>query len=338
MKKVIFVVLFSALSLAAQNTASISGTVTDASGAAVANAAVTVTNIGNSMKRETVSNNEGQYVFELLPVGEYRLEAGAAGFKKFIRSGIVLNIDQSARIDAPLTVGAVTENVTVQGGAPLVNTENATLGRVTENQEIVDLPIVDRNVYSLLTLTAGVENSANGFTLGYPEQRTNINGGADGGAGSVNYYLDGGANMDGLRNTGAIMPNPDAIQEFKLLTNSYSSEYGHSAGGVIIAVTKSGTNALHGSLFEFLRNDKMSAYPWNFSGPKPALHRNEFGAHPGRPHQEGQVVFLRQLRRAALHPTAKPQRLAAHRARASRQLLGLLNHPQGPAHRKGLSE
>src|ERR1035438_8746982 len=194
MKKLLFVILTTALSLAAQNTASISGTVTDASGAAVAGATVTATNIGNSAKREAPYTTRVQSIFELLPVGEYRVEVNATGFKKFIRTGVVLNIDQSARIDAPLTIGAVTEEITVEGGAPLVNTENAVIGRVTENKEIIDLPILDRNVYNLVTLTAGVDNNATSFTLGYPQQNININGGVDGGAGSVNYYLDGGTN------------------------------------------------------------------------------------------------------------------------------------------------
>jgi len=291
MKKVIFVILLAALCLTAQNTANISGTVTDASGAAVAGATVTATNIGNSAKRETKSNPSGQYVFELLPVGEYRIEVNATGFKKFIQTGVVLNIDQSARIDVPLSIGAVTEEITVEGGAPLVNTENAVIGRVTENKEIIDLPILDRNVYNLVSLTAGVDNNATSFTLGYPQQNININGGVDGGAGSVNYYLDGGTNMDGLRNTGAIMPNPDAVQEFKLLTNSYSAEYGHFAGGVVIVATKSGTNQLHGSLFEFLRNDKMAADNWGVFTKAP-LHRNEFGATLGGPIKKDKLFFF----------------------------------------------
>ncbi len=291
MRKAIFAILAATLLLAAQNTANISGTVTDASGAAVASAVVTLTNTTTSAKRETKTNNTGQYVFELMPVGEYSIEVTAPGFKKFVRNGIVLNIDQAARIDAPLVVGAVTEQVTVEAGVPLVNTENAAIGRVTENKEIIDLPILDRNVYNLVTLTPGVDNNQTSFTLGYPQQNININGGVDGGAGSVNYYLDGGTNMDGLRNTGAIMPNPDAVQEFKLLTNSYSAEYGHFAGGVVIVATKSGGNQLHGSLFEFLRNDKMAADPWGVF-TKPPLHRNEFGATIGGPLKKDKLFYF----------------------------------------------
>src|SRR5258708_26254453 len=110
-----------------------------------------------------------------------------------------------------------------------------------------------------------------------------INGGADGGAGSVNYYLDGGTNMTGLRNTGNIPPNPDAVQEFRVITNSYSAEYGRFAGGVINILTKSGTNQLHGSLFEFLRNDKLNANSWGSALAKPPYHPNQFGGAIGGP-------------------------------------------------------
>ena len=136
-----------------------------------------------------------------------------------------------------------------------------------ENSEITTLPIVGRNVYTLLNLTPGVESTANSIVLGYPEQRTMINGGVDGGAGSVNYYLDGGTNMTGLRNTGNIAPNPDAVEEFRVVTNSYSAEYGRFAGGVINIITRSGGNDFHGSLFEFFRNNDLNAYTWGARSP-----------------------------------------------------------------------
>jgi outer membrane receptor protein involved in Fe transport len=291
-KQVWIVLLLATTTLFAQNAATVTGTVKDASGATVPKAQVTATNVGTSLSRSAVANDEGEYVLEFLPVGEYRVEVNMPGFKKFVRSGLVLEVNQTARVDVTLQVGAVTETLTVVEAAPLVNTENAALGRVTENKEITELPIVDRNVYGLLTLTAGVENNVNNtFTLGFPEQRTNINGGSDGGAGSVSYYLDGGSNMNGLRNTGAIAPNPDAVQEFKLITNSYSAEYGHFSGGVVTILTKSGTNALHGSLFEFLRNDKMAAKGWNLATKAP-LHRNQFGGTLGGPVKKDKLFFF----------------------------------------------
>src|SRR5258705_3519258 len=161
-------------------------------------------------------------------------------------------------------LGGVAETVNVEAEAPAVNTSTSDVSKTIDAAAIQSLPLVDRNVSSLLDLTPGVQSNNNGIAsassgtnsliLGFPEQRTLINGGTDGGTGSVNYYLDGGINMTGLRNTGNILPNPDAIQEFRVQTNSYNAEYGRFASGVINVLTKSGTNEYHGSAFEFLRH------------------------------------------------------------------------------------
>ena len=272
-------------------TTTIYGTVTDRSGAMVPNAQVVATNTGTNLARTVVTNSDGQYILEFLPVGSYQVEVSAAGFKKFRRSGIVLEVNQSARVDAALEVGGVNETVTVTAEAPMVNTNNPSIGRTVNNAEITNLPIVNRTVYTLLSLTPGVESSQNSIVFGYPEQRTMINGGVDGGAGSVNYYLDGGNNMTGLRNTGNIAPNPDAVQEFRVVTNSYSAEYGRFAGGVVDVITKSGTNEYHGSLFEFLRNDKMNANTWGALS-KPPLRRNQFGGSFGGPVRKDRTFFF----------------------------------------------
>ena len=192
-------------------TTTIRGTIADSSGAVVPNAHITVTNLETGVTRSTDTNAAGEYLIEFLPVGNYRVDVEAEGFKKFERTGIVLDVNQIARVDAVLDLGAASETVSVTGDAPMVNTENASIGRTVDNNEIIGLPIVNRNVYTLLTLTPGVESAQNSIVLGYPEQRTLIHGGADGGSGSVAYYLDGGNNMTGLRNTGNITPNPDAI-------------------------------------------------------------------------------------------------------------------------------
>ncbi len=257
MQKRIFrlaIYVFAALALQAQiTTTTISGTVSDASGGAIPNAQVTVSNIGTGATHTVTTNVEGTYRIDLLPVGKYEVEVSATGFKKSKQTGIELEVSRTARLDAVLSVGTVNEEVTITADAPLVNTSNAQIGRTTGNAEINNLPIVGRNVYTLLSLTPGVDSNANSIVLGYPEQRTMINGGVDGGAGSVNYFLDGGTNMTGLRNTGNIAPNPDAVEEFRVITNSYSAEFGRFASGVVNIITKSGTNTFHGSLFEFLR-------------------------------------------------------------------------------------
>jgi len=317
MRTTFVAMLLAAPFLSAQTTTTMFGTVTDRSGAVVPAAQVTVTQVATNLSRTTQTNAMGEYRIEFLPIGEYRAAITAQGFKKFDQTGIVLEISVVARVDATLDVGSASEVVEVASDAPLVNTDNAQLGRTVANAEIIGLPLVNRNVYTLLALTPGVQSSANSIVLGYPEQRTMIHGGVDGGAGSVSYYLDGGNNMTGLRNTGNINPNPDAIEEFRIITNSYSAEYGKMSGGVINVVTKSGTNQLHGSLFEFLRNDKLNANVWAPGGTltKAPLHRNQFGGTAGGPIKHDKTFFfatysgLRQVTSTLLNTAVVPTAL-----------------------------
>jgi hypothetical protein len=298
-------------------TTTIHGTVTDQSGAVVAGARVTVLNTDTGVARSIDSAVDGQYRVEFLPVGPYRIEATAPGFRKFLQNGLVLEINQIVRVDAVMQVGSAAETLEVTEQASEVNTDNATLARTVNNAEITDLPIVNRNVYTLLTLSPGVQSSANSIVLGYPEQRTMINGGVDGGSGSVAYYLDGGNNMTGLRNTGNVNPNPDAIEEFRVITNGYGAEYGKFAGGVINVLTKSGTNAFHGSLFEFLRNTDLNANVFAPGGTltKAPLHRNQFGGTVGGPIRRNKTFFfgdysgLRQITSTLLNTAVVPTAL-----------------------------
>ena len=263
-----------------------------------------------------------------MPIGAYTVEVTATGFKKFVQKGIALDVNVNARVDASLDIGAMTEEIDVTASAPLVNTDNAQIGRTVENSEITTLPIVGRNVYTLLNLIPGVSSTSNSIVLGYPEQRTMINGGVDGGAGSVNYYLDGGTNMTGLRNTGNIAPNPDAVEEFRVVTNSYSAEYGRFAGGVINIITRSGGNDFHGSLFEFFRNNDLNAYPWLSLTTSP-LHRNQFGGAFGGPIRKNKTFFfgtysgLRQITK--LFPQFG---CGAHGPGAHRQFLAIQDRAQ----------
>ena len=289
------VILFSLASAASAQvtTAAIVGTVVDSSGAALPGATVTARNVDTGFNRTVPSNEDGTYRLEFLPIGRYVVEVSLSGFKTATRSGIVLNVNDTARVDASLSVGAVAETVTVEGASPNVNTTTSEISKTIDAAAIQSLPIVDRNVYSLLDLTPGVQSNNNGIAsassgtnsliLGFPEQRTLINGGADGGTGSVNYYLDGGVNMTGLRNTGNILPNPDAIQEFKVQTNSYNAEYGRFASGVINVITKAGTNVYRGSAFEYLRDGHMNAKEWGSVLGTPPLKRNQFGGTGGGP-------------------------------------------------------
>jgi Carboxypeptidase regulatory-like domain len=289
-------------------TSTIYGRVTDANGGTIAGAQVTVTNTDTNLSRTTQTSVEGEYRIELLPVGNYRVEIAAQSFKSFVRAGVVLEVNVPARVDAMVQLGDINQTVTVSESVPLVDTTSPELGRTIENQEVVNLPLVNRNAYELLLLTPGVQNSSFNpgqpnpvITLGYPEQRTFINGGVDGGAGSVSYYLDGGINMTGLRNTGNILPNPDAIQEYRVETNNYNAEYGKMSSGVITVLTKTGTNAYHGGLFDYWRSDALNAAPWNSVVGTPPLRRQQFGGTFGGPIKKdktfvfGSYQGLRQL-------------------------------------------
>jgi Carboxypeptidase regulatory-like domain/TonB dependent receptor len=289
-------------------TSTIYGRVTDANGGTIAGAQVAVTNTDTNLSRTAQTSAEGEYSIEFLPVGNYRVEIAAQSFKRFTRTGVVLEVNVPARVDAALQLGDINQTVTVSESVPLVDTTSPEIGRTIENQEVVNLPLVNRNVYQLLQLTPGVQNSSFNpgqpnpvITLGYPEQRTFINGGVDGGAGSVSYYLDGGINMTGLRNTGNILPNPDAIQEYRVETNNYNAEYGKMSAGVITVITKTGTNAYHGALFDYWRTDALNAAPWNSTVGTPPLRRQQFGGTFGGPIRKDKTFFfgsyqgLRQL-------------------------------------------
>ena len=278
--------------LAAQTVAgSISGLVTDPSGAAITGANVVVTDIDRNVNFRSSSNDSGFYMVTPLPPGRYKVRAEKTGFRAYLVEAVPIATQQKADVNILLQVGAISESVTVTSGAQLVETTTATLSGVVENKRIIDLPLNGRNVYSLAWATAGVfpqrpaAGSANeGFhSIGI----FTVNGGRD----SSNAIL-----MDGVpvtmnsntanMNANSAVPSVEGVEEFRIQTNSYSAEYGRSGGGVLTIATKSGTNTLHGSLFEFVRNSKMDANNWfaNASGQKLAtFQRNEFGASSGGP-------------------------------------------------------
>ena len=293
---------FASVAVAQITSATIVGTITDTSDAALPGATVTARNVDTGFTRTVPSNEVGAYRLEFLPIGNYVVEVTLEGFKTSNRSGIVLRVNDTIKVDATLELGVLEETVTVEGAAPDVNTVTSDISKTIEAGEIEALPLVDRNAYSLLDLTPGVQSNNNGvasasattssLSLGFPEQRTLINGGADGGTGSVNYFLDGGINMTGLRNTGNILPNPDAIQEFKVQTNSYNAEYGRFSSGIINVITKAGTNKYKGSVFEFMRDEKWNAQDWGAQLEKPPFERNQFGATLGGPLVRNKTFFF----------------------------------------------
>ncbi len=275
-------------------TGTLLGTVRDSSGGVIPGATVKATNLGTQFSREVTTDENGQYTLNLMPLGEYRIDVTAGQFRPFAQTGIVLQVGRNARVDPVLEIGGLQDAVAVVADAPLVETSSAALGRVVNSEEVENLPLVNRNVYTLLSLTAGVDRSETTTTFGYPSQVTIVNGSADAGQGAVNYYLDGGSNTGGLRNTGNVVPNPDAVQEFRVLTNSYSAEYGRFGGGAVDVITKSGANDLHGSAFEFFRHDSLNANRWTPGGSslKDPLERHQFGATTGGPIQRDRLFYF----------------------------------------------
>ena len=286
---------------AQQITGSIEGTIRDAQGALVGSAQVKATNVDTGFSRAVVSDSLGAYNIQYLPVGKYTVEIEAAGFQKFVQENLALTVDETQTLNVNLAVGVQTQTVIITEAPPEVNTSNAELGRTIEPAEIVGLPLVNRNAYAELSLTPGVQsNSASAqsnpsgtpnFQVGLPSTQVVVNGGIDGGVPMVAYYLDGGINMTGLRNYGNAVPNPDALQEFRVETNNFSAQYGRMSGAVVTAVTRSGTNQFHGSLFEFNRNTDLNATPWNSLINAP-YHRNQFGGTVGGPVIHNKAFFF----------------------------------------------
>ena len=260
----------------AQATARLTGVVKDSSGSTVPSAVVTLTNQGTNVNRTTKTESDGTYLFSLVDVGTYRLAVEHAGFKKNVQDGIVLEVNQNGRLDVTLEVGQNTETVEVSAEVAQIDTSGAVLGKVEDTRRIQDLPLVDRDTLQLGLLQAGVftpdpdDGSGNPFNVS--GQRSE----------SLTFLVDGADNTDFLGNNIVVSPNPDAVAEFKILTNNYDAEFGRSSGGIVNQVVKSGTNQVHGSAFEFLRNDVFNARDF-FLTERSAFKRNVFGGTIGAP-------------------------------------------------------
>ncbi len=263
------------------NTGTILGTVTDPSGAVVANAKIAATNEDTGFVRSTVSSADGSYLIPLLPTGpKYKVEAQASGFKSFSLVGVELQLNQNVRIDIHVQVGAATEVVQVSGQTPLVDTQSAGGGEVVESRRISELPLNGRNPLQLAGLIPGVSALSTVPAITQGNRAANFMSIDGSRINETDYQLNGVRFAGSYTNSGLNYPNPDALSEFKLITNPLSAEYGEYAGGVFSAVTKSGTNSFHGSVFEFLRNDALNARNY-FASTVPSLKQNQFGATAG---------------------------------------------------------
>ncbi len=286
MARIVLATLAVTLALDAQNTATILGTITDAAGAVVPGASVTATHVQTGAARNSSANQNGDYVFVQLPVGTYSVRASAPGFKESVQNDLLLQVSENRRVDFALQIGQVTERIEVEAQAAQVETRTGTISEVIDSRRIADLPLNGRNPVQLQLLVAGV--GRRGGRDQQQNETVSVNGSAFRGN---NYALDGGDNHDPFFNTPAPFPNPDALQEFSIETNGYGAEKGRNAGAFVSAVTKSGTNQLHGALFEYLRNEKLNARDF-FANSVPPFRRNQYGGAIGGPIRRDKTFFF----------------------------------------------
>ena len=273
-----------------QVSGTISGTVADVTGAVLPGVEVTATNAGTGLVRTVITNENGVYVIPVLPVGGYRVAAGLPGFQTGVREGLELNTDDRIVVNFALQVGSITTEVLVTAAAPLIQSETSEIGAVIENQRIIELPLNGREFQQLALLVPGTftppAGSSNGFRGGI-----SIAGSRERDTG---YFIDGINMVDTITSSVIFRPSVDMIQEFKVHTSRYSAEVGRNAGGHITVTTKSGTNQIHGAIFEFVRNDMFDAK--NFFDPPdepiPPFQRNQFGGTVGGPLIKDKTFFL----------------------------------------------
>ncbi len=264
--------------------AQIHGAITDPSGAAVPKASVSVTETSTGMKRSTVSNAEGTYLFPNLPVGPYTVTVQASGFKAYTQSGLVLVVGENVAINVRLQVGAVSQQVTVRANTTMVQTQETSMSEVVDQARIVDLPLNGRVPTQLMLLAGASLNSPVGGDFASSKNYPNsVDISATGGQGNDNVFLlDGDVYNDSMTNTNLPYPFPDALQEFSVQTTGLSAQYGLHPGAVMNVVTKSGTNQFHGDAFEFVRNGAFDARNY-FACCQDTLRENQFGGTIGGP-------------------------------------------------------
>jgi len=282
-------------------TGTITGTVTDPSGAVVAKAHITARNVATNAVREAETNGDGDYTLALLPLGRYQVTAESKGFRKSVFDNVVVDVDQTVRIDFALVVGAPTEEVKVNDTPPAIQTDTSTLGQVVNNRLVQELPLNERNFLNFALLVPGSQLPAEGSQNSTQGGSLSVNGAREQ---SNNFLLDGVDNNDAYINQYVALPSVDAIQEFKVQSSDYSAEYGRGGGAQINVVLKSGTNAFHGTAFEYFRNRSLDAKNYfDFPGCSatsvpgecggiPALQRNQFGGTLGGPILKDKTFFF----------------------------------------------
>ena len=271
--------------VAQQATALLTGTIKDASGAVVVGAKVTLKNAATNSERTAISGRDGGYVFDLIPIGAYEVTVEQPGFDTYVRKGITLQINQNGRLDVSLRIGKTSQVVEVQGDVTQVDTVSAALGMVETTQRIQDLPLAARDTMQLGLLQAGVfapdQDDGSGNPFSVSGQRSE----------SETFLIDGADNNDFLGNNMVVDPNPDAVAEFKIITNNYEAEYGRTSGGIVNQVIKSGTNSIHGDLFDYFRNTALDASDY-FLRQVPIFRYNIFGGTIGLPIRKDKMFLF----------------------------------------------
>jgi hypothetical protein len=284
--------LFACAAAWAQGTAQINGVVKDQSGAVLPGVEINATQTATGAKRTVVSDETGSYTLTNLPIGPYMLEAGLPGFRTYLQTGIVLQVGANPVISITLQVGQVAEQVEVKADAALVEARATGVGQMIDNQRVLELPLNGRNATELIFLAGvSVQNTnvnLNSGVRNYATTVISVAGGLDGG---LNYYLDGGTHDDPENNLNLPLPFPDALQEFKVETSGVGAQYGHHSAGTVNAVTKAGTNAFHGDLFEFVRNGSMNARN-AYAIANDGIKRNQFGGVLGGPIVKNKLFFF----------------------------------------------
>jgi hypothetical protein len=311
------------ISLAQTITGSVTGTVTDGSGAAVSGAKVVATNVDTGVQTPTTTNDSGVYTIRFLQIGHYKLNFSAQGFSASSAGPFALEVSQEARIDAKLNVGSISENVVVTSAAPIINTENPTTGDAITAEQATELPLQARNFSSLTTLVAGAVSPNPGAQnmVG----RAGYNGGffVNGNREQTNNYtLDGADINEAIDNYIGYSPNVDAIGELHIITGNATAEYGNANGGQVVMVTKSGTNQFHGNAFWFLENTNLNANSWTNKhtadktaiGAVPALNRSIFGGTLGGPIFHDRLFFFVDYQGARQHNSTTEFRSVATNA------------------------
>ena len=290
------------------------GRVSDPSGAVIAHVKVVVTNDATGVTRDSETNESGDYVFPAVPVGTYTLSFELTGFKKDVRHGVSLDLNQVITLNMVMKLGQAQETVDVTSEAPLVDTTSTQLGAVMDSQQVSNLPLNSRDTYQLLQLQPGVMSTVGSSnTLVYGSDSpgaVSVNGGR---GRANNFSVNGGDANDLFVNLPTVQPSPDSIQEFRVLTNTFDAEYGRNSGSVVNVVTKSGTNQWHGSAYEFFRNKVLNANEYCLTGAeglpceKPQFNQNQFGGTFGGPIKKDRTFFFasyegRRIRQGIVSP------------------------------------